>query len=334
MPDILDPPPGFVIDQLAELGVALSALPAQGGVPAKSDNSVLIATWNLREFGRYTAKWRGEKGDSPARDMRSLLYIATILERFDVIALQELQGQTDALRQVLKWLNRDTPARWRIIVSDVVRGNEGSNERLGYLFDSSLYDLDGLVGEIVIPPEEIGVSEARLDRQFARTPYAVSFRSVHDTTAAFVLITVHVIWGSDTKLRAAEANRIAEWIAEWADSPNVWDSDMFALGDFNADRITDTNGKVNPMYEPFAEFLTIPPAMNAFPRTIFGGGKDKHYDQIAWYEKGAAGFSLEFTDCGYFDTNTVLRPGYDLAAGPFSFRISDHFPLWCQLTWK
>lgn len=333
MPTILEEHPGYVANHLAELSAALERPTDAGGVPPKDPNALLVATWNIREFGRYTPKWRSATGDSPTRDLRSLLFIAHILERFDVIAIQELQGYTDALREVLRWLNRDMPARWRIVVSDVVRGDAGDQERLGYLFDSSRYDLDGLVGEIVIPPEEVGVAEARLDRQFAKTPYAVSFRSVRDTSSAFILLTVHIVWGTEPALRAAEANRVAEWIEDWSAEPHVWDSDIFALGDFNADRITNPDGSVNPVYQPFAERLTIPDKMNGFPRTIFGGGKNKHYDQITWYERGPARFSLDYDDCGYFDIDTALRPGYDMTAGAFSFRISDHYPLWARLTW-
>lgn len=215
-------------------------------------------------------------------------------------------------------------------MSDVVAGEDGDNERLGYLFDSSRYDLDGLVGEIVIPPEEIGVSEARLDRQFAKTPYAVSFRSVQDTDRAFVLITVHIVWGDDPALRATEADRLAEWIEDWATGPNIWDPDMFALGDFNADRIINPDGTTNPVYQPFADRLTIPPKMNGFPRTIFDGGKNKHYDQICWYGNG---FTLTFDDCGYFDITKTLLAGYGTTKAAFSFRMSDHNPLWARFTW-
>lgn len=92
MPTILDEPPGYVADQLIDLVTALDRPSDEGGVPVKDADSVLIATWNLREFGRFTAKWRSTTGDSPTRDLRSLLCIAHILGRFDVIAIQELQG--------------------------------------------------------------------------------------------------------------------------------------------------------------------------------------------------------------------------------------------------
>jgi endonuclease/exonuclease/phosphatase family metal-dependent hydrolase len=330
---ILDQPPGYVLDHVEHLAAAMGLPTDQGGVPPKDGNALLLATWNIREFGRFTPKWKTSSRDTPKRDLRSLLLIANILERFDVIAIQELQGYTDALQEVLRWLNRDRPARWRVVVTDVVRGHAGDSERLGYLFDSSRFDLDGLVGELVIPPEEIGnVTEERLGRQFAKTPYAVSFRSIQDTEFSFVLVTVHIVWGNDPALRAGEANRLATWIKDWAEAPHVWCPDIFALGDFNADRITNLDGTVNPIYQPFADILTIPPKMNGFPRTIFDAGKDKHYDMITWHESSPSQFGLSFDDCGYFDIDTVLRPGYGLPRGSFSFRISDHYPMWARFT--
>lgn len=333
MDTILDTPPSDVADLITALAEVCDRTPDQGGIPPKHHDALMLATWNIREFGRYTPRWQSIQGDSPTRDIRSLLCIATILERFDVIAIQELQGYTDALRAILAWLNRDFPARWRIVVSDVVRGRAGDRERLGYLFDSSRYDLDGLVGEIVIPPDEIGVTTAQIEHQFAKTPYVVSFRSVHDSARAFVLITVHVVWGESRELRPAEANRLAEWIKDWAGAPNVWDPDIFALGDFNADRVINpVTGLADPMYQSFSDILTIPHKMHAFPRTIFASGKDKHYDMITWHEPSAGTFGLTFDDCGWLDIDSALRPLYGINTTAFSFRISDHFPMWARFT--
>jgi endonuclease/exonuclease/phosphatase family metal-dependent hydrolase len=215
----------------------------------------------------------------------------------------------------------------------VVRGHPGDRERLGYLFDSSRYDLDGLVGELVIPPDELGLGHSTLNQQFAKTPYAVSFRSVHDTSRAFILVTVHIVWGDRPALRAVEANRLAGWIEDWAGAPHVWDPDIFALGDFNADRITNPRtGQIDPLYESFARILTIPEKMHAFPRTIFPSGKNKHYDMITWHEPHPGQFGLTYQDCGYFDTDTALRDHFGLSTTAFSYRISDHYPLWARFT--
>lgn len=320
-------PPAKVRKQLATLEAALSAPVEQGGVPDKAEHDgVTIATWNIRALGGVQQRWIGDPKGEPKRDLRSLRSIAAILERFDVIAIQELKTKTAALRDILRWLNRDRPSQWRIVVSDVTEGSDGNDERLGYLFDSSRIDLDGLVGEIVIPPDEVDLAEPRLQRQFARTPYSVSFRSVRHTSVAFIMITVHLNWGKE-ELRQYEAGRLAEWIKRWAAEPHVWDPDILTLGDFNIDRIT------NPIYKPFAELLTIPEKMHEFPRTIFKAGQDKHYDQIAWYENPAAGgFSLGFEDCGYFDIEAALAPAYDLPQISFSARVSDHYPMWSRFS--
>jgi hypothetical protein len=89
MAGILDQPPGYVRDHLATLIAALDPLPAQGGLSAKNTGGLLLGTWNLRELGRFTPKWRSTQNDTPKRDLRSLLFIATILERFDVAGLAE-----------------------------------------------------------------------------------------------------------------------------------------------------------------------------------------------------------------------------------------------------
>ena len=98
---ILDPPPAEVKTVLASLTAALDRPAGGGGVPPKADADELIATWNIRELGGFTDKWVSEPGDSPTRDVRSLLFIATVLERFDLIAIQELQQDASALQQIL-----------------------------------------------------------------------------------------------------------------------------------------------------------------------------------------------------------------------------------------
>ena len=67
-----------------------------------------------------------------------------MLHHFDVVAVQELLVCTTALQEVVRWLNRDHAARWRLVVSDVAEGVGGNPERLGNLLESSRFDLDGL----------------------------------------------------------------------------------------------------------------------------------------------------------------------------------------------
>lgn len=311
---------------MTALQQALAQQPANGGVPQPAADRVSIASWNVREFGRYTSKWSAGSGDTPKRDLRSLLFIATIIERFDVVAIQELQGYTSALREVLRFLNAQAGHdRWRVVASDANRNSDDEpDERLSYVYDSDRLALSGLVGEIVLPESYFErISPERLLRQFVRTPYAVGFRPRFGSGNGFILVTLHVAWG-DKALREFEVRKIASWLDMWSRESQVWDVDIITLGDFNIDRITDV------AYAPFAALLTIPAAMHTFPRTIFQSGKNKHYDQIAWIDNGH--FSLAFEDCGWFDHEATLRAPMGLGAVSYSFRVSDHYPLWATFS--
>ncbi len=64
------------------------------GLPEKVvDSNLLIGSWNIRSFGRVYEQW-GENPRSPKRNLRSMAYIAEIVKRFDVVAIQEVKSNT------------------------------------------------------------------------------------------------------------------------------------------------------------------------------------------------------------------------------------------------
>lgn len=97
---------------------------------------LLLATWNIQAFGTTN------------RLEESYWYIAEILSRFDLIAIQEIKGDLSALDQVRALLGD----WWDYIVTDVTEGSAGNNERLGFLFDTRKVEFGGIAGEIVLPP--------------------------------------------------------------------------------------------------------------------------------------------------------------------------------------
>ena len=335
--DILDDKPNYVTDDLHRLRGALSRAPANGGIPPKADGCLLVATWNVRHFGGLTRKWRSVTGDSPTRDVRSCLFIAEILNRFDVVALQEIKGETTALREAMTWLNRNEPDRWRIVATDVTRGSTGNTERLGYLYDSQSVTATGLAAELVVPPNhsDLGITGDALEDQFARTPYAVSFRHGDHN---FILTTLHVIYGGDDdkESRRRELRAIAGWLDDWARDDHIWDqSDVLALGDFNIDRRDD------PRWRAFVStHLTVPAELQRpeVVRSVFHSPgtpatTEKFYDQIAWFTGAAGGPSIRmrYTGAGgHFDF--VPHVLGDLTKSSMSYRLSDHYPLWVQFS--
>ena len=319
MPHVTDTPPPEIQEDLADLDRALDeALP-----PRTIDRILLIATWNVRAFGGLTEKWVADEDDSPKRDLQSLHTIAAVIRRFDVVALQEVKGNLKALRHTLKLLGPN----WGLLLTDVTRGSPGNDERLCFLYDRRTVQPSGLAGELVVPQEQLDkrdIEEGALREQFARTPYAVSFRAGSQT---FILVTLHVLYGNSAEARTPELRAIAEWLDEWARDVNAWGHNLIALGDFNIDREGDER------YEAFtATGLTVPDDLNEVPRTIFSDEDEagKFYDQIAWFTagEGRPALSLDYRTSGSFDFREVALPRRGLSNRSLSWRISDHYPLW------
>lgn len=321
MPAITEPPPPEIAAELAQLRLQLDE-----DIPRKIlDHNVLIATWNLRAFGDLTEKWKAEPGDSPKRDLHALRCIAEIVSRFDVIALQEVRGNLKCLRHMLKALG----GNWGLILTDVTKGKSGNYERMAFLFDQRKVNISGLACELVVPPEQLeSIKPAALRRQFARTPYAVSFRSASKT---FILVTLHILYGKNEEERLPEVQAIAEWMADWARDINAWDHNLIALGDFNIDRKDDL------LYQAFTSTgLFTPDDLNKVPRTIFSDPNkpetDKFYDQIAWFmgANNVPALSMTYNRGGTFDFLKIALKSLGLPRDQLSWRISDHYPLWAE----
>lgn len=280
--------------------------------PKHTDRNLLIATWNLRAFSRVFDSHE-ENPRSPKRNLRGIAIIAEIISRFDVIAIQEIKRDVDALRTLLAFLGPD----WDAIVSDVTEGEAGNVERLGFVYDRRRVQPSGLAGELVLPPGPGGVST----KQFARTPYAVSFRAGREE---FILVTLHVLWGESDQLelRETELRAIADWMAEWSDRTR-FHQDLLVLGDFNIERRGD------PLFEVFtSRGLNVPQAIRGISTNLATGRDARHYDQIAWFMDQ---IQMEYAGRG----GTVNFAGavfQELSRRSMSFRVSDHLPLWVEFS--
>ena len=321
MPTITDAPPTQVAKDILSLRASLDK-----AIPAKQvERNILIATWNLRDFGGLTEKWASQKGDSPKRDLHSLLAIAEIVSHFDVIALQEVRADLKALRHMLKALGDN----WHFILTDVTAGDAGNGERLAFLFDTRKVALSGLACEIVVPKEQLSsIAPGALTEQFARTPYAVSFLSGGKT---FILVTLHVKYGPKAQDRVPELAAIASWLAGWAKNVNAYDHNIIALGDFNIDR------KDDPLYQAFTSTgLTVPKELQDKPRTLFADpakpNLGQFYDQIAWFtgQNRLPALSLNYQTGGNYDFTKTAMPSRNLTPQELSWHISDHYPLWTE----
>ena len=313
------------IDHLVDLSAQLDE-----EIPEKTaENSLLLATWNIRQFN--------EK-----RRPESFMYIAEILSRFDLIAVQEVKDEMAGLLEVMKILGKN----WTFIATDISsKESGGNNERIAFLYDTNKVSFKNIAGEIVLPHTELIQG-----MQFARSPFCVAFQA---GWFKFYLTTVHIYYGDEkdpekNERRQKEIKAIGEFLAKRAEKEKT---SYIVLGDFNIPAIDDEYMKALE-----STGFTIPDAIKNHPTNF--GKEVKHYDQIAFKLKLEEGIrvydkdnfrsgAFNFTKSVYKeedyeeyiqamkDKTGVERTG-DKAKTYFrrNYRIdqmSDHMPLWLEL---
>jgi endonuclease/exonuclease/phosphatase family metal-dependent hydrolase len=282
-------------------------------MPAKiTDHNLLVGTWNIRSLGRLYEHW-DENPRDPKRNLRGMAYIAEIVRRFDVLAIQEVKQDTDSIRMLSQqWLGAD----WGLILSDVSAGQRGNSERLAFLYDKRRVQPSGLAGEIVLPPEG-GNDPAQ---QFDRTPYIVGFQTGRER---FTLLTAHIRYGDSPQDRMGEIKAMAEYTARELKRRAGIESEennLLVLGDFNID---ERGG--NPLFQAFVSTgLVVPEALLHLKTTY--DTKPKFYDQIAWFMGDMT--LLVSGEAGVIDFSGAVYK--DRTLQEMSYRVSDHFPLWVE----
>lgn len=300
------------------------------GIPPKTvDRTLLLATWNIREFD--SAKY----GD---RCTECFYYIAEIMNHFDLIAVQEVREDLRALDRLQDILG----GWWKYIVTDVTEGTSGNRERMAFLYDSRKVAFGGLAGEIVLPDVK---GERSL--QFARTPFICGFKS---GWTKFNLCTVHIYYGKSTATdprRVKEIQDLAKFLAKRAKMPAAQPpattgrqravqepENLILLGDFNIFAPKDATMKALT-----DAGFDIPEELQNIP----GSNKkqDKHYDQIAFMtRKNRFGTTGKAGVFNYY--KSVFRdedgPSYKTLMGTAkkyddwrTYQMSDHLVMWVEL---
>lgn len=304
---------------------------AEGGAipPKTASDTLLLASWNLREF---------DSGKYRYRDVEPYHYIAEIINRFDIVAIQEVRKSLFPLQQLKRMLG----SWWDFLVTDVTLGRSGNSERMAFFYDRRKVDFTGLAAELVL---EEAIPAADRQVQFARSPYVAGFRA---GWAYFTLVTVHIYYGEGTPVdarRLAEITALGKTIASYAgdfSGANVYGPEdkpkrdnLLLLGDFNI-----FNRKDVTMEALTAAGFRVPEALQTIPGSNVT--KDKHYDQIAYYKElrsmkptGRAGV-FDFYDCVYreeqeadYAAERQEKPGRSFREWR-TYQMSDHLPMWVE----
>ncbi len=288
--------------------------------PSILDETLNIATWNIRHFGK--------RRNGRRRSEAALHYIAEILFQFDVVAITELADDLTDLSRVMQFLG----PYWKVVFSDFDTDRAGNRERIGYLYDGRVVTFTGLAAEADPPRRKDARSGEYLPTiTWWRSPYMVSFRAGNFD---FILLTAHIRWaGSASSRRVTPLRRLAEWIDRRRKDKHVIDKDILVMGDFNIPSVDDDTFKAIA-----SRGLTIP---NVLRGTDHGSNlaRNKRYDQILHYSR----YTKVFKDKGgvldfYRNNWRALFPAAEYPdvgdKEDFTYQLSDHLPLWVQLdTW-
>lgn len=294
-------------DTAKGLKVLWDRIEKTGIPPSKLDESLNLATWNIREFGR-----------KPRREA-SLHFIAEILGQFDLIAVTELRENLAELKQVLTYLG----PYWKVVFSDYNTDSAGNRERIAYVYDKRAVDFKGLAAEADPPKKKID-GKWRSQFEWWRSPYMASFRAGNFD---FILLTVHIRWdstgGKESRKRALK--NLATWVDKRVKEKYVTDRDIILVGDFNIPKVGDDLFKAIT-----SKGLRIPEPLLSVRSNL---ARNRSYDQIFYYQnhseqafQGAAGV-LDF----FHDDHQKLFPGDPMTKTEFTYELSDHLPLWAQI---
>ncbi|QDF98054.1 endonuclease [Azoarcus sp. DD4] len=285
------------------------------GIPSsRIDETINIATWNIREFGR---KRRSEA---------AIHYLAEILGQFDLVSIVELRENVSDLKRVLAILGPE----WRAVYSGAVPDDGGNGERIGFIFDRRAIGFEGMAAVAVPPRVKVDGEYLIQDRFWWRLPYMASFRA---GSFEFILIAAHIRWGSGETDRLAEIELLAQWIDAFRKSEQATTRDLIVVGDFNIPSRRSALFKAITRYG-----LHVPKALLA---DSFGSNlaRNKRYDQILQYPSEA--YPDSFADKGgvldfhVSDAHMAeLFPPEQFPAmtmEKYTYQLSDHLPLWIQV---
>lgn len=265
-----------VLDRLLALRGKLDEQVAR----SRSDN-LLLATWNIRDFDS------NKFGNGP-RLRESFHYLAEIVARFDLIAVQEVNRDLAPFERLVHLLGPE----WNYIVTGVTEGKSGNEERMAFLYNDRRVRFTNLAGQIVLPKAYLvaasGETPDEAGLQFARAPYVASFQA---GWFKFNLCTVHIYFGEDSgPALARRIDEIGKVAAHFKRLQSKEAADYILLGDFNI---------VSPEHQTMKALekngFRVPAPLQGFTTNL---GKSKFYDQIAFQQHDKR---LEFGSAGVFD---------------------------------
>ncbi len=171
---------------------ALRARIAASAPPRPTPDTIVIATWNIRDFGKTPRR--------PSGDTQSLRYIAEILSRFDLVALFERSGELRENLTDLDVVMDHLGPHWDALMTSPIFDHGGNRERATYVYNRKKVRHHRLASNAQEPRTKLG-GDYLAAIQWWRAPFLASFCA---GDAELLLLTAHIRWGASASSRLGE----------------------------------------------------------------------------------------------------------------------------------
>ena len=250
----------FTESEWRKIFVELNRAGTDCGLPSPRNDTFVAASWNLRQFGGID-----DAPEKRSRDIEAYRFIASVIQRFDLVAIQEVKEDLDSLRQLHKLL-----PDFDLIVSDTA----GNYERLAFLYRTGKVRQTDLAAEADIPQDQIQRSMRsrwqewrsafeeygqKLEEDpeysgrvqlpdtvgFERAPHCVSFDvGAPGHELAILAYNTHIFYGADRDDRTDDFLAFLDWLyGRWTRVGKIFAENFLVFGDMNAE-VTSSRGDV------------------------------------------------------------------------------------------
>lgn len=263
----------------------------QGGVAAAASEKIRIATFNIQNFGRT-------KAGKP----EVMQVLASIIRKYDVVAVQEVSDSTEqAPHGLLDEINADGSAYALLLSERTGKQPDDLSSREQYAFYYNTRTLRARDTGTLYPDDE--------HDYFQREPYVAGFET-NDGALRFVLVTIHTM----PERAFAEIGSLKE-VVGWVQTRYPGESDFLLLGDFNAGCSYVNAAQLQELRTVELPYLWIVPDTSD---SNVSASKACPYDRIV----SALGLTPNYTGSWGVDRCYTDRA------------ISDHWPVWAEFSVK
>ena len=287
--------------------------PAQPTAPPASTGATFkLATFNIQVFG-----------DTKASKSYVMHELAKIINRFDIVAIQEIRTQDDAFIDRFAQLCSQVGGRqWHYRVGPRL-GNTRSTEQYAYLWDAAKLENNPQMTYTVSDPENV----------LHREPLVAMFRTrVSDPRQAFTFVLVNI--HTDPDVAVDEMDMLPQLYQLIRDQtlrlygPNNVEDDIIVLGDFNTNvRMTfppPPGGNRSIAQSDFGKLGYVPGIYPVIQNEPTNTARSKLHDNILVQRQTTSEFTLK---SGVYDIEKLHSLSRDQVK-----QVSDHLPVWAEFS--